>query len=61
LILVPDRVVDAPAPDDQILPAFDDTPSALWFDRALNGISALYGKTTAYGVAIDFEYPGFKK
>lgn len=61
LTLVPDRVVGAPAPAGRILPVFDDTPSALWFDKALAGISALYGKTTAYGVAIDFEYPGFKK
>jgi putative intracellular protease/amidase len=61
LTLVPDRVVGDPAPAGRILPAFDDTPSALWLDKALAGISALYGKTTAYGVAINFEYPGFKK
>ena len=61
MILIPDRVLGSSAPADQILPAFDDTPSALWIDKALAGISALYGKTTAYGVAIDFEYPGFKK
>ena len=61
LTLVPDRVVGDPAPAGRILPAFDDTPAALWFDKALAGISALYGKATAYGVAINFEYPGFKQ
>jgi putative intracellular protease/amidase len=61
LILIPDRVLGTANPKDRILPDFDATPSALWFDKSLAGISALYGRKTAYGVALDFEYPGFKQ
>jgi putative intracellular protease/amidase len=30
-------------------------------DEALSGIAKRYGRSTAYGVALDLEYPGFKK
>lgn len=61
LVLLPDRVVGGPVPSGRILPEFDDTPAARWLDKSLAGISAIYGRTTAYGVALNFEYPGFQK
>jgi hypothetical protein len=42
---------------DRELPDLDATPSAQWFEKSLDGIGRLYGKTTAYGVALNFEYP----
>ena len=59
LRVVPDRVAGGPNSLSRILPGFGNEPSAQMLDKALAGISALYGRTTAYGVALDFEYPGF--
>ncbi len=42
---------------DRMLPAFDATPSGLWLAKSIDGIMRLYGRNTAYGVALDFEYP----
>jgi len=56
LVIVPDTLTGGHRMDRE-LPALDATPSALWFEKSLNGISQLYGKTTAYGVALNFEYP----
>jgi hypothetical protein len=61
LVLVPDRVVGGPDPVDRVLPGFDGTPSARTFDKVLAAIATRYGRATAYGVALDFEYPGFHK
>jgi len=61
LVLVPDRVVGGPDPVDRVLPGFDGTPSAQTFDQVLAAIATRYGRATAYGVALDFEYPGFHK
>jgi transcriptional regulator GlxA family with amidase domain len=61
LVLVPDRVVGGQDPVDRVLPGFDDTPSAQTFDQVLAAIATRYGRATAYGVALDFEYPGFHK
>ena len=33
------------------------TPSGQWFDKSIEGIRLLYGRNTANGVALDFEYP----
>ncbi len=59
LMIVPDRIAGGGDRVDQILPAFDATPPALALDKAIAGIERRYGRRTAYGVALDFEYPGF--
>lgn len=56
LMIVPDTLGGGHAMDRE-LPALDATPSAQWFPKALDGISRLYGRNTAYGVALNFEYP----
>lgn len=61
LTVIPDRVVGGADPVDRILPAFDAVPSARTLDKALAAIANDYGRSTAYGVALDFEYPGFRK
>ena len=61
LMLMPDRIVGDKNPPDRMLPEFDATPSALTLDHALAGIADRYGRSTAYAVALDFEYPGFRK
>jgi putative intracellular protease/amidase len=61
LMLLPDRVLDDPAPLDAVLPALPPQPSAQAFDTVLASIARRYGRNTAYGVALDFEYPGFQK
>jgi putative intracellular protease/amidase len=42
---------------DRLLPALDATPSGQWLAKSLEGIAHLYGRNTAYGVSLDFEYP----
>jgi len=44
---------------DAVLPALDAAATAQVFDTALAGVAARYGRRTAYGVALDFEYPGY--
>ncbi len=61
LAVIPDRVVGGTDPVDQVLPGFDATPSAQLLDVALAGIARRFGRSTAYGVALDLEYPGFRK
>ncbi|MEA1015280.1 DJ-1/PfpI family protein [Sphingosinicella sp. LY1275] len=61
LIVVPERIVGGSNPVDRILPAFDATPSTKFLDKALAGIAKSFGRTTAYGVALAFEYPGFSR
>ncbi|MFC5526240.1 DJ-1/PfpI family protein [Rhodanobacter ginsengisoli] len=61
LMLLPDRIVGGADPVDRVLPPFDATPSARMLDKALAGIAERYGRSTAYGVTLDFEYPGFRK
>ena len=60
LMIVPDRIAGGVEPFSQILPAFDAAPSALALDKAIAGIERRYGRRTAYGVALDFEYPGYR-
>ncbi|WP_457066713.1 DJ-1/PfpI family protein [Hymenobacter sp. UYAg731] len=59
LMVVPDQATGAPNPPGLLLPAFDGRPATQQLDNALAGIAARYGRATAYGVALDFEYPGF--
>ena len=59
LRVLPDRVIGGDRTVDRTLAAFDDTPSARMLDVALAGIAKLYGRSTAYGVALSFEFPGF--
>ncbi len=61
LMLIPDRMISDKNPSDRMLPEFDAAPSALTLDHALAGIADRYGRSTAYAVALDFEYPGFRK
>ncbi len=56
LMIVPDTLAGGHSMDRE-LPALDATPSAQWFPKAIDGISRLYGRNTAYGVALNFEYP----
>jgi hypothetical protein len=43
-----------------MLPALAAAPPAKTFDTVLASIATRYGRRTAYGVALDFEYPGFR-
>jgi len=61
LLLLPDRVAGAAPALDVVLPALEQAPSARVFDTVLASIVTRYGRNTAYGVALDFEYPGFHK
>ncbi|MEO6004495.1 MAG: DJ-1/PfpI family protein [Opitutus sp.] len=57
LLVVPESVTGLAHPIDRMLPALDSTPSGRWLAKSIDGIAQLYGRNTAYGVAIDFEYP----
>ncbi|MES3023255.1 MAG: hypothetical protein V4857_16945 [Pseudomonadota bacterium] len=53
------RALAAPAPSLRSS-EFEAAPLALALDMAIAGIERRYGRRTAYGVALDLEYPGFK-
>jgi putative intracellular protease/amidase len=57
LSVVPDTLTDGGHRMDRLLPEFDATPSGQWFTKSIDGVMQLYGRTTAYGVALDLEYP----
>ncbi len=61
LTVIPDRFIGSANAVDRTLPSFDSTQSALVLAKALAGIALNYGRSTAYGVALDFEYPDFRK
>ena len=61
LVVLPDRIEHGSDPVDRMLAARGTLPSARALDVALAGIASLYGRNTAYGVALDFEYPGFRR
>lgn len=61
LMLLPDLVIGGSNPPDQTLPELDAMPSVQMLDKVLAGIAESYGRATARGVALDFEYPGFQK
>ncbi|MEO6102551.1 MAG: DJ-1/PfpI family protein [Pseudoxanthomonas sp.] len=44
---------------DVVLPRIDSTLPGKAFDNVLASIKSRYGRKTAFGVALDFEYPGF--
>lgn len=56
LVVVPD-VLKSGHVMDRMLQELDGTPSGQWLGKSVRGIAQLYGPTTAYGVALDFEYP----
>ncbi|WP_181372997.1 DJ-1/PfpI family protein [Massilia glaciei] len=60
LMIVPDRVAGAGDAPAIMLPPFDAAPAAHWIDKALAGIARRYGPDAAFGVALAFEYPGYK-
>ncbi|MEC5217611.1 transcriptional regulator GlxA family with amidase domain [Actimicrobium sp. GrIS 1.19] len=60
LTVLPDRVIAAGNQPTRVLPEFAATAPAQALDQALAGIALMYGKNTAYGVALDLEYPGFR-
>lgn len=57
LVVIPDTLVGGSHHMDRILPEFDATPSGQWLAKSIEGIRRMYGRNTANGVAIDFEYP----
>jgi len=57
LIVIPDPLAGNSPRMDRILPEFDGTPSGQWLAKSIDDIMHLYGRTTAYGVALDFEDP----
>ena len=61
LTILPDRVRGTGEPIDQTLPVFGDENAMQALNNALAGIAKRYGRSTAYGVALDLEYPGFQK
>lgn len=61
LVFVPQPVVAGSTRPSILLPDVGDTLSTRALDRALTGIAERYGRSTAYGVALDFEYPGFER
>ena len=61
LTLLPDRVVGANSSLDRTLATFDTAPSMQTLDQVLAAIATDYGRSTAHGVALDFEYPRFQK
>lgn len=56
LIIVPDTRNDRHRMNRE-LPALKAIPSAGAFSETIDGIYLLYGRNTAYGVALNFEYP----
>ena len=59
LILLPDRISGK---NGQLLvevPSFDGVPAGRILDLTLQDIIQRYGPLTAYGVALDLEYPGY--
>lgn len=57
MVIIPDSIAGSGHPMDRELPELDATPSGQWIAKSIEGISQLYGPTTAYGVALNFEYP----
>jgi hypothetical protein len=61
LLLIPENTIDELHRFDRMLPSIGNTPSATALDKALTGIGHLYGRHTAFGVALLLEYPGFQQ
>jgi transcriptional regulator GlxA family with amidase domain len=60
LVLLPDRAAGEAPALDTVLPAMGSEAAGKQFDTVLASIASRYGTRTAYGVALDFEYPGFR-
>lgn len=60
LVVLPDPA-SGPHHMNREAPVIDSTPSGLWLEKSINGITRLYGTNTAYGVALNFEYPMIPK
>jgi hypothetical protein len=56
LVVIPDRLPKGHVLD-RMLPELDATPSGQWLAKSIDGINRRYGRTTAYGIALDFEFP----
>lgn len=61
LTILPDRAADELGEPNESLRLPDNQPSARALDSALDSIAMHYGRATAYGVALVFEYPDFKE
>ena len=61
LTLLPDRVIGGNGSLDRTLPTLDTVRPMQTLDQVLAAIATDYGRSTAHGVALDFEYPGFQK
>ena len=57
LVIVPDRRDGAGAADRRV--ALPPSGRAPMIDLVLASVARDYGRSTAFGVALDFEYPGF--
>jgi putative intracellular protease/amidase len=57
LVVIPETLMSSGHRMDRMLPELDATPSGQWFAKSIDGIMLLYGRNTAYGVALDFELP----
>ena len=61
LVILADGSPDGPKGTTRLLPPLPSTRPAEALDRALDTISAWYGRPAAYGAARMMEYPGFPK
>jgi hypothetical protein len=57
LLLIVDRLASGPRRPDRMLPLLESLPPAQALERALEDISASYGRATAQFVALTMEYP----
>lgn len=56
LVVIPDTLADRARHVNRMLPELDATPSGQWLAKSIEGIRLMYGRNTARGVALDFEY-----
>ena len=61
LTILPDHVADAGDAPRRMLAVPDQDKPAKALDSALESMAQRYGRSTAYGVALVFEYPDFKE
>ena len=58
LAVVPDRLLGKDKAPDRLAPVAEAKPGAM-LDTVLGAVERDYGRSTAFGVALQFEYPGF--
>ncbi len=61
LTFIADQLSASASGPERMLPAIASAPVPEVFEHVLTGISALYGESTASGVAYGFEYPRVEK